>query len=89
VTDFRALLTALARSNVDFIVVGGLAATVHGSSRLTQDVDVLYSRTPENLQKRTAASNGLTNLAYRSRRSTRGERIHSRVAPLSLSILTP
>jgi hypothetical protein len=48
-TDYRALLDALAR--VEFILIGGLAATVHGSARLTQDVDVVYGRRPENLDR--------------------------------------
>jgi hypothetical protein len=34
-TDFKALLRALRGAEVDFILVGGVAATVHGSARLT------------------------------------------------------
>ncbi len=34
---------------MSFILVGGAAATAHGSARLTQDLDVVYSRNPENL----------------------------------------
>jgi hypothetical protein len=49
VTDFEALLGALIRAEVEFILVGGLAATVHGSSRLTQDIDIVYRRADENL----------------------------------------
>ena len=49
-TDFKALLRALADAKVDFIVVGGTAATAHGSSRLTQDIDVVYERSPGNIQ---------------------------------------
>ena len=50
-TDFARLLRTLAQGDVEFILVGGVAATVHGSSRLTQDVDVCYSRRPANLQR--------------------------------------
>jgi hypothetical protein len=50
VTDFRRLLEALCQSEVQFIV-GGVAATLHGSARLTQDVDVVYRRDPENLAR--------------------------------------
>jgi hypothetical protein len=39
------------RGEVAFLVVGGLAANVHGSGRLTSDVDVVYSRMPANLQR--------------------------------------
>ena len=38
-TDFEATLRALTDGGVEFIVVGGVAATVHGSARLTRDVD--------------------------------------------------
>jgi hypothetical protein len=46
-TDFRALITLLANSQVEFIIVGGAAATAHGSSRLTTDLDIVYRRTSE------------------------------------------
>ena len=49
--DFAAVLRAFADAGVDSIVVGGLAATVHGSARLTQDVDVVYSREPRNIER--------------------------------------
>jgi uncharacterized nucleotidyltransferase DUF6036 len=51
VTDFRALIEALCKSEVHFVLVGGVAATLHGSARLTQDVDVVYSREPDNLAR--------------------------------------
>lgn len=50
-TDFPALIGALSGAEVDYIIVGGLAATIHGSSRLTQDIDVVYARAEENLQR--------------------------------------
>lgn len=50
-TDFPALIRTLADGSIDFIVVGGAAATAHGSARLTQDLDVVYRRTPENLSR--------------------------------------
>ena len=48
-TDFAQLLETLVGSGVRFIVVGGVAATVHGSARLTQDLDVVYARDEDNL----------------------------------------
>jgi predicted nucleotidyltransferase len=48
-TDFPALLHFLHDGQVEFIVVGGAAATAHGSVRLTVDLDVVYRRTPDNL----------------------------------------
>ena len=50
-TDFKALLRALADSGVEFILVGGVAATVHGSTRLTVDVDAVYRRAPQNIER--------------------------------------
>jgi predicted nucleotidyltransferase len=49
VTDFKALVRALADAGVEFILVGGVAAIAHGSARLTRDVDVVYRRSPDNL----------------------------------------
>jgi hypothetical protein len=54
-TNFRALLELLTKSQVDFILIGGGAATAHGSVRLTVDVDVVYKRSPENVARLVAA----------------------------------
>jgi predicted nucleotidyltransferase len=51
VTDFKRLLRALADLGVDFVLVGGVAATVHGSARLTLDIDVVYRRSRENIER--------------------------------------
>jgi predicted nucleotidyltransferase len=55
VTDFPSLLRILSNNGVEYILVGGVAATAHGSARLTQDVDIVYSRGPENLARLVAA----------------------------------
>lgn len=54
-TDFAALLRALAAAGVEHILVGGAAATAHGAARLTLDLDVVYRRSDENLSRLTAA----------------------------------
>jgi hypothetical protein len=54
-TDFKALIDTLVNAHVDFILVGGVAATVHGAARLTLDVDVVYSRRTENIARLSAA----------------------------------
>ena len=54
-TDFEALLGTLDRNKVEYIVVGGAAAIAHGSARLTQDLDVVYDRSPENLARLVSA----------------------------------
>jgi predicted nucleotidyltransferase len=50
--EFRptALLDALNRHRVDFVVIGGVAAITHGSSRLTQDLDITYATDEANLK---------------------------------------
>jgi hypothetical protein len=42
-------MLALADANVDFVVIGGVAAQVHGSAQLTFDLDVAYVRSERNL----------------------------------------
>lgn len=54
-TDFPALIRVLSAAGVEFIVIGGVAATIHGSAHITVDLDVLYRRTPENLERLAAA----------------------------------
>ena len=49
------LLGALHDAAVEFILVGGVAARAHGSARVTQDVDVSYSRSDPNLERVVAA----------------------------------
>ena len=48
-TDFARLLEVLTGANVGFIVIGGFAATAHGSAHVTADLDIIYQRTPENI----------------------------------------
>lgn len=40
-TDFERLLATLTGADVEFIVVGGFAATAHGSAHLTVDLPTL------------------------------------------------
>lgn len=56
--DFRKLLQLLTGHQVEFIIIGGVAAVIHGSSRLTQDLDILYRRTPDNLERLVQALAG-------------------------------
>ena len=50
-TDFKTLIHTLCDNAVDFIIIGGMASTVHGSARLTSDLDIIYSRSEKNIQK--------------------------------------
>lgn len=49
--DFLEILKKLKDFQVDFIVVGGVAATLHGAPVATFDLDIVHSRTPENLER--------------------------------------
>src|SRR5262252_2335553 len=54
-TDYENLLTLLERAGVEFVIVGGVAASAHGSARVTEDLDVVYSRSPQNIKRLVAA----------------------------------
>jgi predicted nucleotidyltransferase len=51
VTNFAALIRLLSENKVEFIIVGGAAATAHGSARLTLDLDVVYNRNAGNIER--------------------------------------
>ena len=50
-TTFETVVRTLGDAGVDFVIVGGLAATIHGSARLTQDVDLVYARARSNVAR--------------------------------------
>lgn len=43
------LFSALARHKVDYVLIGGLAVSLHGVERATMDIDLSLAMTPENL----------------------------------------
>ncbi len=43
------LFSALDRHQVDYVLIGGLAISLHGIERATMDIDVSVAMTPENL----------------------------------------
>ncbi len=47
----EAPLRLLGEYKVECVIVGGVAAAIHGSSILTNDLDVCYSRNPANLER--------------------------------------
>lgn len=53
--DFGGILGCLTDGGVEFILIDGVAAVIHGSARLTFDVDVVYHRTPENIERLAVA----------------------------------
>ena len=50
-TDYAQVIDALVAERVEFIIIGGAAATAHGSSRLTEDLDIIYSRSKDNFAR--------------------------------------
>ncbi len=53
--DLEKLLTILIRHEVEFVLIGGVAAVAHGSAYVTYDLDFGYSRDAANLQSLVAA----------------------------------
>ena len=49
--DPLAVLRALEAAGVDFVLIGGVAARLHGSPTLTRDVDICHSRERSNLDR--------------------------------------
>lgn len=57
--DPTRLLRALVDGQVDFVVIGGVAAVLHGSARNTFDLDICFASDPSNLEALGAALVGL------------------------------
>jgi hypothetical protein len=54
-TDFPGILRALQREQVRFIVAGGAASMVHGLAGVTMVLDIVYDRSPDNLERLAGA----------------------------------
>ena len=55
IVDYLAILKTLRSHGVDFVVVGGVCAVLHGAPLATFDLDVVHSREPHNLARLMAA----------------------------------
>ena len=53
--DAPAILAIFDSHQVEYVVVGGYAANLHGSTRVTIDIDVIPNRTLRNLARLAAA----------------------------------
>ena len=49
--DFRAILTALTEADVEFVVIGGVSAVLHGVPTTTFDLDIVPARSDENRRR--------------------------------------
>jgi hypothetical protein len=45
------ILRALVAADVRFVVIGGIAGALHGSTTLTADLDILYDREGDNIER--------------------------------------
>lgn len=52
--DIDALLRALTKGGVEFILIGGIALGMHGAVRATKDVDIVPDPDPDNLARLAA-----------------------------------
>jgi len=64
--DFLEILKILTRYKVDFIIVGGVCGVLHGAPVSTFDLDLVHSRSQENLPRLMAALEVLK-ASYRGR----------------------
>jgi len=53
--EFERLLQRLLGFKIDFVLVGGFAAVVHGSGEITQDIDVCLNFSRDNLDRLASA----------------------------------
>jgi len=51
--EFEKIIPVLVNGRIDFILIGGVAGILHGLARATYDVDVVYDRSGENLNRIT------------------------------------
>ena len=49
------IVLALSEGHCEFVIVGGLSAVLQGAPIVTQDLDVCYRRTPDNLARLVVA----------------------------------
>ncbi|CAN5298812.1 hypothetical protein BH18GEM1_BH18GEM1_18800 [soil metagenome] len=70
VSSIEAIVAALARTEVRYLVAGGIAVNAHGYVRLTDDVDIVVHLDPTNLLRAWSA---LEELGYRPTVPVRAE----------------
>jgi hypothetical protein len=53
--QFQTAIQALCDGGVEFVVIGGVSATLHGSAQVTYDLHICYSRASVNLERLASA----------------------------------
>lgn len=49
--SLKNLLKVLVESDIDFVIIGGFAATLYGSTQVTQDIDICSPLNPKQIEK--------------------------------------
>jgi len=78
-SDFLGILRTLSEYKVDFIVVGGVCAVLHGAPMTTFDLAVVHSRSADNLERLLSALHTL-DAYYRDRP---GQRLQPKLSHLA------
>jgi predicted nucleotidyltransferase len=55
---YEEIIKALVAARVRFVVIGGVAATIQGSARFTNDIDICYDTADDNIQRLVALLSG-------------------------------
>ncbi len=74
--NFKLALTVLAKHRVEYVLVGGAAVVAHGSTLMTQDLDILYRVAPENVHRLLSAFEELDAYVFNDSRKLRFEFDH-------------
>lgn len=48
--NLKKLLKLLGDARIEFVIIGGVAANLHGSAQVTQDIDIVTALTPQTIQ---------------------------------------
>ena len=75
---FQGVIRTLVDGQVDFVLIGGLAMIYHGSSHVTRDVDICYSRTAENVARLAGCLAAQHHLRHPRRRCRHGAHAYRR-----------
>ncbi len=49
--NFEVAVQSMSDAGVEFIIIGGWSAILHGSAHVTNDLDIFFSRKPDNLRR--------------------------------------
>lgn len=88
--DFKEFFELLNRNNVNYLLIGGYAYSIHAEPRYTKDVDIFYERKNENAGKllRTIKEFGFASLDLTVEDFMKAERIiQLGVPPLRIDLL--